>query len=154
MRGAADNENAAFDAGLRALQHYGGILVAVDTGPDDSSYRARFNANVSWGSPIDPNRNLSDGTPRDTSTLLIDLQTGPRLIIALHTNAPGFDAGISRCGSTRNGGSGEISIHVCNAQFRRAASHSGSWPFDDDDSLAVLPFRSGADRSTAFCART
>ena len=147
-----DNENAAFDTALRALRRHGGVLVAVDTGPSDDSYAARFNRAVAAGPPIDPNRNFGDATPRNTAALLADLQNAPRLIAALHTNAPGPDPGVSRCAAAPPGGSGGISIRVCNDRYHPAASRRGVWPFDDADSMAILPYRPGADREAAFCA--
>src|SRR3569623_3046243 len=107
-----DNENGAFDTGLRSVGRSSGILIAVDTNTCDDSYAARFNGNVDWGAPIDPNRNFTDAAPRYVGALLADLWPGPRLIIALHSNAPGFGIGSSTCATAPRGGSGDISIRV------------------------------------------
>lgn len=144
-----DNENAAFDASLRAVRRYGGIAVIIDTGASDSGYRARFNA-VAAAPAIDPNRNFIAPQSPYVSTVLADLTSGHRLIVALHTNAPGFNPALSRCGPG-TGGSGSISIRLCNAHFQPAASHSRAWPFDDDDSLAIVPLLRGGTRNETTC---
>jgi hypothetical protein len=145
-----DNENAAFDAALRAVRRYGGVAVIIDTGASDGSYRARFNT-VAFAPAIDPNRNFHSPASPYVSTVLGDLSPGPRLIIALHTNAPGFNPALSRCGGG-GAGSGGISIRLCNGHFQPVASRSRAWPFDDDDSLAIVSYPRGAAREVAFCS--
>lgn len=144
-----DNENAAFDAAVRAVGRHGGIAVIIDTGARDHTYRARLNS-VTSGPALDPNRIFTSSGSRYVANVLADLAIKPRLIVALHTNAPGFDPGLSRCGGTAVGRGG-ISIRVCNAHFQPVASRTAVWPFDDDDSLAILPIRGGAARDAAFC---
>ena len=149
-----DNENGAFDTGLRSVGRYGGILIAVDTSAGDDSYAARFNGNVDWGAPIDPNRNFTDAAPRYVGALLADLWPGPRLIIALHSNAPGFGSGSSTCATAPRGGSGDISIRVCSDRYQPVVSRARAWPFDDDDSIAIIPYGAARDRAAMFCAPT
>ncbi|THD38235.1 MAG: hypothetical protein E7773_00285 [Sphingomonas sp.] len=146
-----DNENGAFDAALRAVGRYGGILIAVDTSADDHSYAARLNRNVDRGAPIDPNRNFTDAAPRYVGALLADLRLGPRLIVALHSNAPGFDSGGSTCATAPRGGSGGISIRVCSDRYHPVVSRSRAWPFDDDDSMAIIPYGAVRGRAATFC---
>ncbi|MES2095787.1 MAG: hypothetical protein V4459_03435 [Pseudomonadota bacterium] len=147
-----DNENAAFDAAVRAVRTYGGVAVIVDTGAEDRGYAARFNTAVSYGPPIDPNRNFLSESSAYVRAVLADLGPVPRPIIALHTNAPGFDPASSNCPAREPGGSGNISILLCNAKFMPVGSSGGAWPFDDPDSLAIIPFLNDADRPSAFCA--
>jgi hypothetical protein len=83
--------------------------------------------------------------------MLADLGSPPRLIIALHTNAPGFDPGLAGCSSVAGGGSGDISIGLCNARFQPSPSLSRRWPFDDDDSLALIPYLPATGGLSAWC---
>ncbi len=149
-----DNENATFAAGLEAVRSWGGVAMVVDTGPNDTGYDARFNAAVTDGVPIDPNRNFFDWLPRYAGTLLADLGTGrQRPIIALHTNARGFDRALSDCSSPDSSGSGEISVGLCNARHLPRRAGVQRWPFDDDDTLALLPYPRGMDAQRGFCAK-
>ncbi|MGY4398520.1 hypothetical protein ACVWZA_003728 [Sphingomonas sp. UYAg733] len=146
-----DNENATFSAALDAVRSWGGVAMVVDTGPVDGSYSARFNLDTAGAPPIDPNRNFRDSLPLYAGHVLADLRPKPRLIVALHTNAPGFDAGLAGCGKATGGGSGEISIRLCNARFQPSPSLARRWPFDDDDSLALIPYLPGAGGQSAWC---
>jgi hypothetical protein len=74
--------------------------------PDDG---ARMNRAVDYGRPIDPNRNFDTALPGYARRILADLKPGMP-IIALHTNARGFDTGESRCNQSDPPGSGVISI--------------------------------------------
>ena len=151
-----DNENATFAAGLEALRSYGGVAMVVDTGPVDTGYAARFNGAVWGGAPIDPNRNFFEWLPVYAGTMLADL-AGPggetRPIIALHTNAYGFDSSLSNCPAPADAGSGEISVALCDAKHLPRPARSRRWPFDDDDTLALLPYSRGGDAFAGFCAK-
>ncbi|MDH7973179.1 hypothetical protein QH494_13405 [Sphingomonas sp. AR_OL41] len=147
-----DNENATFAAALIAVRSWGGVVIAVDSDPVAHSYAARFNTGAG-AAPVDPNRNFYDALPLYAGTILADLGMPPRLIVALHTNEPGFDASLSSCPHPPYGGSGTISIKLCTARFHPRASVGRAWPFDDDDTLALVPYPVDGDPRGAFCAR-
>jgi hypothetical protein len=146
-----DNENAGFEAALAGVRKHGGVVIAVDSGLAEDGKRR--NAAVDRGRPIDPNRNFRDGYPRYADTILADYARGARPIIALHTNSPGFDTGASRCNQSDRPGRGEVSIRFCDDVMQPHPSQSRDWPFDDDDSLAYVAWRSGTSPSTAWCGR-
>lgn len=145
-----DNENATFAAALVALRSWGGVAMIVDTGADDSDYSARFNW-LTGGVPIDPNRHFSDAHPIYTGTVLADLGRPPRLIIALHTNEPGFDRRFRDCGGAPGSGAGDISIRLCSDRFHPTPAPNRAWPFDDDDSLALVPYLADHQPGDARC---
>lgn len=145
-----DNENATFVAGLSAVRSWGGVMMVVDTGPVDTLYAARFNREVTGRPPIDPNRNFLDSAPLYAATMLADLRPEGRLIVALHTNAPDFDPRYSDCLAKRSG-RGLISVGFCNSRYQPRAAAAKAWPFDDDDSLMLVPYLDGQGRGTAFC---
>ncbi|HEY0623128.1 hypothetical protein [Sphingomonas sp.] len=147
-----DNENAGFEAALAGVRKHGGVVIAVDSGIAEDGRRR--NAAVDRGRPIDPNRNFRDGYPRYARTILADYARGARPIVALHTNSPGFDTGASRCNQSDRPGRGEVSIRFCDDVMQPYPSRGRAWPFDDDDTLAYLPWRSGTSPSTAWCGRT
>lgn len=142
-----DNENATFGAALIALRRYGGIAMAID------DRAGRMNYDSASGASVDPNRHFYDAIPLYADRMLADLGTPPRLIVALHTNSPGFQQGISLCPITGLGGSGDISIRLCTARYIPHPSLKKGWPFDDEDTLALVPFTVGGDWRTAFCVR-
>src|SRR5690606_4883728 len=72
-------------------------------------------------------------------------------IIALHTNAPGFDSTESRCNRSDPVGSGVISIRYCDDTLTPSPSQSRAWPWDDDDSVAFATYRVGQSPSSAWC---
>lgn len=146
-----DNENAAFEAALAGVRKHGGVVIAVDSGIAEDGRRR--NAAVDRGRPIDPNRNFRDGYPRYANTVLADYARGARPIIALHTNSPGFDTSASSCNQSDRPGRGEVSIRFCDDVMQPSPSSSRAWPFDDDDTLAYVPWRSGTSPSTAWCGR-
>lgn len=146
-----DNENATFGAGLIAVRSWGGSIMAVDTGASDDSYAARFNEGA--GAGIDPNRNFRDELPLYAGAILGDLTATPQLVIALHTNAPGFDASQSICSAAPDSGSGDISIRLCSDRYAPSPSRSHVWPFDDEDSLAIMPWLASLSPASAFCGR-
>jgi hypothetical protein len=143
-----DNENAGFEAGLAAVRKYGGTLVAVDAGVADDG--VRMNRAVDYGRPVDPNRNFDTALPGYARRILADLRPGMP-IIALHTNARGFDTGESRCNKSDPPGQGVISIRYCDDTLRPSPSLRRAWPWDDDDTVAFAAFRNGQSPSDAFC---
>jgi hypothetical protein len=147
-----DNENAGFEAALAGVRKHGGVVVAVDSGIVADGRRR--NGAVDRGRPIDPNRNFRDGYPRYANTVLADYRRGARPIIALHTNSPGFDTSASSCNRSDPPGRGEVSIRFCDDVMQPSPSRSRAWPFDDDDTLAYVPWRSGTSPATAWCGRT
>lgn len=147
-----DNENAGFEAALAGVRKHGGVVVAVDSGIAEDGRRR--NGAVDRGRPIDPNRNFRDGYPRYANTVLANYRNGARPVIALHTNSPGFDSSASRCNQSDRPGRGEVSIRFCDDVMQPHPSQSRDWPFDDDDTLAYVPWRSGTSPSTAWCGRT
>lgn len=146
-----DNENSTFAAALIAVRSWGGVVMAVDSSPVASSYAARFNNSGSV--PVDPNRNFYDRLPLYAGTMLADLAPVPRLIVALHTNEPGFDTSLSSCPTPSYGGSGDISVKLCSTRFHPHASVRRTWPFDDDDTLALVPYPRDGDPRATFCAK-
>ncbi|WP_375398301.1 hypothetical protein [uncultured Sphingomonas sp.] len=150
-----DDENAAFEAAVGAVRSWGGVLIAVEEARSVNAPDTRENGDVALGLPIDPNRNFRDDQPDYAGAMLADLGDPARMIIALHTNAPGFGAGASspQCPPDDAGGRGEISILVCNDTYRPRRSVRRDWPFDDTDSVAIVPYRRGGAPYDAFCAR-
>jgi hypothetical protein len=146
-----DNENAGFEAALAGVRKHGGVVIAVDSGIAEDGRRR--NAAVDRGRPIDPNRNFRDGYPRYAKTVLADYARGARPIIALHTNSPGFDTSASSCNQSDRPGRGEVSIRFCDDVMQPSPSQGRAWPFDDDDTLAYVPWRNGTSPSTAWCGR-
>lgn len=146
-----DNENAGFEAALAGVRTYGGVVIAVDSGIAEDGKRR--NEAVDRGRPIDPNRNFRDGTPLYANTILADYHRGARPIVALHTNQPGFDPSDSGCNRSDPPGRGEVSIRFCSDVMQPQASQARDWPFDDDDSLAYVAFRSGRSPFSAWCGK-
>jgi hypothetical protein len=142
-----DNENATFGAALIALHRYGGVAMAID------DRAGRMNYDAASGASVDPNRHFYDAIPLYADRMLADLGTPPRLIVALHTNSPGFQQGLSLCPIAGLSGSGDISIRLCTARYIPHPSLKKGWPFDDEDTLALVPFAVGGDWRSAFCVR-
>ncbi|MHA6723605.1 hypothetical protein [Sphingomonas sp. RS2018] len=141
-----DNENAAFEAALVAIRRHGGTIIAVD------GDGGRRNQAVAFGRSIDPNRNFHDGLPRYPGAVLGAINRGAWPIIALHTNAPGYEGRLSRCPPEGDSnGEGIISIRFCNAVLTPVPSRSRAWPFDDDDTLAFATYRATQPPAAAFC---
>lgn len=147
---AHDNENATFAAMLVALKSYGGVAIIVDSGARDDDDSARFNW-FTGGKPIDPNRHFFDSHPGYTGAVLADLAGTKRLIVALHTNEPDFDPGLTGCGGVRGQGAGNISIRLCSQRWHPVAAPVRRWPFDDDDSLALVPYLASRTQASAMC---
>ncbi|WP_066650769.1 hypothetical protein [Sphingomonas sp. CCH10-B3] len=145
-----DNENATFAAMLVALRSYGGVAIVVDSGASDDDDSARFNW-FTGGRPIDPNRHFFDRNPGYVGAVLGDLGPGRRLIVALHTNEPGFDPGLTGCGGERGQGGGNISIRLCSQRWHPIAAPAPRWPFDDEDSVTLVPYRAARPQMSAIC---
>lgn len=145
-----DNENAGFEAALAAVRRYGGTVLAVDAGIAPGHDGIRMNEATDYGPPIDPNRNFDAALPVYPRIVLDALPKGFP-IIALHTNARGFDTASSRCNQGDPPGSGAISIRYCDDVLIPHPSTGRAWPFDDDDTVAIVAFRAGGTPSDAFC---
>jgi hypothetical protein len=135
-----DDENAAFDAAVRAVKLYGGTVIAINSGP--GSNRFQHGRGTCGGRPsilvrCDPNRNFSALTPLFTQAFVGERAPG-QPIIALHTNSPGYGAG-----------KGSITILDAEAAARgkvrpRKEGHFGIKPptsLDNPDTYAILPYR-------------
>jgi hypothetical protein len=144
-----DNENAGFEAGLRLVRKYGGTLVAVDAGVAPGADGTRLNQAVAYGKPVDPNRNFDSALPGYARHILANLHGGP--IIALHTNARGFDTADSKCNQGDPEGSGVISIRFCDDTLIPSPSQGRAYPFDDDDTVAFATFLAGQQPGDAYC---
>lgn len=144
-----DNENAPFAGVIYGLRRFGGTAVVVDTGPKDENNNARFNYNINGGRRIDPNRNFWRAGEY-TNAILRDLPQSNGLIISIHSNSPGFDGRGSNCGDDNR--SGEISILFCNETMNPRPSRTKRFPFDDDDSLAIIAHKNNEPASGAFCS--
>lgn len=108
-----DDENAAFDAMIAAVREYGGIGIAVNSGPGSVRRQVGYGScgmKPEKTSSCDPNRNFDARTPLFTAAFLASRQAG-QPIIALHTNAPGFSG-------DGHGGRGEITVLDVNAAHR------------------------------------
>lgn len=149
-----DNENATFAAALDGVRSWGGVAIVVDTQAADSGYAARFNRDSGGAKPIDPNRNFREAQPLYAARVLRDLVSSDGLIVALHTNAAGFDPALKPCpGQPRSNGSGDISVRLCTSRFSPRSAARPVWPFDTEDTLALVPHLAGGDPFGGFCAR-
>jgi hypothetical protein len=100
-----DDENAAFDAMITAIKEYGGVGIAVNSGPGSVRQQTgRGVCGVRLGLVLscDPNRNFDAKAPLFASAFL-SLRPDHQPVIALHTNSPGF-------AGDGHGGRGDISI--------------------------------------------
>lgn len=150
-----DDENATFSAAIRAVKSWGGVVIVVDAGARDTSYAARFSGDGVSAPALDPNRNFTDAAPVYNREVLRDLTPLRRLIIALHTNAPGYSPYLPRCPGepSLSGGSGDISMALCTATLTPRRARHYVWPFDDDDTLALMPHLVGDRRpNSGYCA--
>lgn len=150
-----DNENAAFQAAVFAVRSYGGVVIAIEEARSVDGPDSRMNPDVAYGRAIDPNRNFRDDTPNYAATVLADLGAPPRLIVALHTNEPGYSASESACTPPDAGytGKGEISVLLCSDLYSPRPSISAAWPFDDTDSVAIVSYLGDRSPASGFCAR-
>lgn len=145
-----DNENAGFEAALVAVRRYGGTVIAVDAGVADDG--VRMNRAVDYGRAVDPNRNFDTALPGYARRILADLPAGMP-VIALHTNARGFDTSRSRCNWSDPPGSGSVSIRYCSDVLTPSPSRNRAWPWDDNDTVAFAPYRPTAGPNSAFCGK-
>ncbi len=150
-----DNENAAFQAAVYAVRAYGGQVVAVEEARSLSGPDSRMNGDVAFGKSIDPNRNFRDETPAYASEILASLGPPARLIVALHTNEPGYDSSESTCGPQLPAytGKGEISVLLCNDVYTPRPSLSEDWPFDDTDSVAIVSYPGSGGPGDGYCVQ-
>ena len=146
-----DNENGGFEAAFAALHKYGGVAIIVDSGVVPGHDGERRNQAVDYGKSIDPNRNFDSALPFYAHQVLAPLAHGAGPIIALHTNAPGFDTSESRCNKSDPPGDGVISIRFCDEFYTPRQSPTRAWPFDDDDSVGFATFLTSGQPSDAFC---
>jgi hypothetical protein len=146
-----DNENAGFEAALVAVRKYGGVVIAVDSGIAPGADGKRMNSAVDYGKPIDPNRNFDTALPDYAHFLLGDLAHGAWPIIALHTNAKGFETAGSHCNKGDPEGQGVISIRYCDDTLIPSPSTGRAYPFDDDDTVAFATFLAKDQPSAAWC---
>lgn len=144
-----DNENAGFEAGLVLVRKYGGTLIAVDSGVAPDSDGVRMNRAIAYGKPVDPNRNFDSALPGYARQVLGNLHGGQ--VIALHTNAKGFETADSKCNRGDPEGSGVISIRFCDDTLIPSPSQGRAYPFDDDDTVAFATFLAKQQPSDAFC---
>lgn len=146
-----DDENEGFEAGLVAVRRHGGTMVAVDSGVGGAPDGVRRNRS-GGGEGYDPNRIFRGRHPRYVAAMLAPLAEGAWPIIALHSNSRGYDPSQSTCARPGDPVSrGTISIHVCNRVFQPVPSKGRAFPFDDDDTVAILPHLAERGRATAFC---
>ena len=151
-----DNENAAFQAAVYAVRSYGGVVMAVEEGRSLAGPDSRANMDVAQGGDVDPNRNFRDDSPDFTGAMLADLGAPARLMVALHTNDPGYDANGSTCLPSEPGtdtGKGTISVLLCNDLYLPRRSITARWPFDDTDSVAIVSYLGERSPLSGFCAR-
>ncbi len=141
-----DNENAAFEAMIAAIRQYGGVGIAVNSGPGSMRMqpgKGRCGAKPVTVTSCDPNRNFTTKTMLYTQSVL-DQRPAGQPVIALHTNAPGF-AGDGQ------GGEGHITI------LDRAAFMRGQIKPRTDGYLALNPDPAMANYDTlaltAYLAR-
>jgi hypothetical protein len=123
-----DDENAAFDAMIAAVKQYGGVGIAVNSGPGSLRRQTGYGlcgVRPGKASSCDPNRNFDERSPLFTSAFLSQ-RTGGQPVIALHTNSHGFSG-------DRQGGRGEITI------VDREAYHRGEIKARKGGILAVKP---------------
>ncbi len=130
-----DNENAAFDAGVAAVQRYGGVLVAVESG-DTRMWRG-----------VDPNRIFGSGAcgrgradPSYTAAVLAGLDRRFP-IVGLHSNE-------------RRGGTISMARPYPGADAFRAAGapvRAGA-PRRDDDTMVILAGRAPPSDAAARSA--
>lgn len=138
-----DDENAAFESMTAALHKYGGVGIAVNTGPASARRQAGYGlcgVRSAMVSACDPNRNFDDRTPTFTRAFM-DAWNPGRPIIALHTNSHGF-------GGDEAGGRGDITMLDAKAYARgeiraRVDGYFGNRSvaiLDNPDVYAILPY--------------
>jgi hypothetical protein len=148
-----DDENSGFDAALIAVRKYGGTVIAVDSGINPANDGKRENNAVDSGRAIDPNRVFDARHPEYVRAALTDRGDGTWPIIALHTNALGFNTRASNCNKNDTPpGRGVISIRYCDGTYHPRPSVRQQRPFDQYDNVAIAAYRATGTPSDAFCA--
>ena len=142
-----DDENAAFDAMIAAIQKYGGTGIAVNSGP--GSERRQIGNGVCGVKTVrvticDPNRNFSAQAPLFAAAF-VNIFKSLQPVVALHTNSHGFSGDGA-------GGRGDITI------YDRDAFALGKIRARKNGRLAVNPVAAMANPDTlvlsAFLARS
>jgi hypothetical protein len=132
-----DDENAAFDAMIASVKQYGGVGIAVNSGPGSLRRQAGYGpcgVRLVKASSCDPNRNFDRRTPLFTAAFLSQRAEG-QPVIALHTNTHGFSG-------DGQGGRGEITI------VDRDAYRRGEIKARDGGILAIKPLSEMANYDT------
>jgi len=120
-----DDENSAFDTGVRMVAEYGGRLVAVEAG--ERRYFHGQDPNRAFGSGASC-RALRHPWPNYTR-VMHHLLTGGPAFFALHSNANGH-AG--------NGGSGHISVQRSSRSMKGFPSSTAKGGLRDEDSMVII----------------
>ncbi|WP_184014450.1 hypothetical protein [Sphingobium boeckii] len=136
-----DDENAAFSVALDGVRTHGGVAMIVSTTADEESAAARYNLALDGSGRIDPNRNFTGASPRFIHNFLSAPDIEKRLVLSVHTNSPGYSSGENNCGPSSDGGKGNISIRVCDPVMQPYPSFARAFPFNDDDTLTIVPIR-------------
>ena len=141
-----DDENAAFDGMIAAVSQYGGVGIAVNSGPGSARLQSGHGicgVRNTETANCDPNRNFDAKTPLFTSAFLAQ-RTAYQPVIALHTNSRGFSG-------DGEGGRGEITI------LDIAAFQRGEYSPRNGGVLAINPRAEMANADTlgltAYLAR-
>lgn len=132
-----DDENAAFDAMISAVQTYGGTGIAVNSGPGGARRQSGdgyCGVRPARVTNCDPNRNFDSGAPIFTAAFVALFQAD-KPVIALHTNSIGFSGDGA-------GGRGDITI------YDRAAFVRGEIKAARNGQLAVNPLPEMANPDT------
>jgi hypothetical protein len=152
-----DDENAAFESMIAALRLYGGIGIAVNSGPGSERRQAgygRCGVRAKVTSTCDPNRNFSVYSHLYTAAILDQISPG-QPVIALHTNSPGFEG-------DGQGGSGNITIldttayRYGNIRPRAGGMLAVNQPPElaNHDTLGLIPYlnaQGASDKKTEAC---
>lgn len=136
-----DDENAAFSVALDGVRMHGGVAMIVSTTAEEETSAARYNIALDGSRRVDPNRNFAAGSPRFIHNFLSAPDIEKRLVLSVHTNARGYGTAENNCGPASDGGKGNISIRVCDPVMQPYPSSARAFPFNDDDTLTIVPIR-------------
>ena len=136
-----DDENAAFSVALDGVRVHGGIAMIVSTTPAEETSAARYNMSLDASRWIDPNRNFTGASPRFITNFLSVADMDKRLVLSVHTNSRGYSHGGNNCGPSSDGGKGNISIRICDPVMQPYPSSMQAFPFNDDDTMVIVPVR-------------
>lgn len=124
-----DDEDAAFDTAVYALNRYGGRISTVETGNRRSFHGQDTNRNFGTSRSVQQRcRQQKAVAPRYTKEFLNGYSDGG-LIIALHTNTNGYSG---------NGGTGTISINRDSSILRPYKSPVAQGLLADEDNLLLM----------------